>query len=1207
MKFREIVSFELNYRKNRPATYIYFIILVAVSMLIMSSKMVTLFGAGQLVKANSPLILAKAMSALTLAFVFITSAVMGVSVLRDFEHKIASLLYITPMHKWQYLLGRFTGSFLVLLVIFVGLLLGMILTETLPTPHSGNLLSFNFKAYVYPFFLIVIPNLLFTATLFFMIGALTRNLLFVYVQGITLFLIYLILDESVFETMGNKTLAAMLDPMALHTLILEGEYWSVAQQNRQMIGLSGLLGLNRLVWLSITVILWVIAYHKFKFELISKKTVLLKKRVKKASNKSISLVSLPSVVISQNNVQKNLHQIFSQSIFYAKMVLKGLPFKLIMTGALFFLIIASLNIGGSYANVKTYPLTYMVLEAFGRLTVFFMAIIVFYSGELIWKERTIGFDVIYDALPTQTYVNLLGKVLGMLWVFVGILGFLVLAGMGIQASYQYFNYELPLYLKVLSTQTLFFAIWYIVLAFFIQVITNHKFLAYLITFLVFVSTLIIDLLGLEHGLFKYGQVSLGRYSDMNGFSPESSAFVSYSVYWFSLATMLLIAAVLLYVRGKETSLKYRFTIARQRLKKPLFISGVVCLIFFVCSGFYIYYNTQILNDFQSSKTKRQIQIDYENQLKQFENLPQPKITDVRLKIDLYPSKRSYLAQGQYVLKNLGKQPITEIHVQHNRMLDLQAVLKEVKFSLAFSQKKAFPGLLYTIYQLEKPLQSGEKITMNFTTEFATKGFVEKASELYESVLENGTFMDNTHFPTLGYSTDLELTSKQLRKRYGLPAKKTSAAMDDPKASKHSIMGDDSYKINLEITLSTEADQIAIAPGYLQKQWKKGNRAYFHYKMDQPIENFYSIVSARYEVMRDSVLVDNHGKTKKVDLAIYYDPKHSYNLQSMMQSMKHSLQYCSKNFAPYQYRQLRIMEFPRYAGFAQAFANTVPFSESIGFVLDQRKDIDIAYKVTAHEVGHQWWGHQIMAAHVEGAGMVLESLAQYTSVMVIKNHLPARQLHDYMEFEHHRYFKGRTRLKEKETPLSLAGVDPNYLQYGKGAVNLFALQHYMGEAPLNRALNNFIKQTKAQSKGEVTHYPNTKELIACIRKQAPDSLQNLITDLFEKIILFDNKTTQAKATKRGNQYEVTLELAAQKYRVDAQGQEHKIKIDDWVDVGVYAKAKAGKEELIYLKKHKITSPTTKLTIKVNQLPTKVGIDPLNILMDKKTENNVVKVN
>jgi ABC-2 type transport system permease protein len=79
-------------------------------------------------------------------------------------------------------------------------------------------------------------------------------------------------------------------------------------------------------------------------------------------------------------------------------------------------------------------------------------------------------------------------------------------------------------------------------------------------------------------------------------------------------------------------------------------------------------------------------------------------------------------------------------------------------------------------------------------------------------------------------------------------------------------------------------------------------------------------------------------------------------------------------------QFRIFEFPRYRTFAQSFPNTVPYSEGIGFIgrLKKPTDIDFTYFVTAHELGHQWWAHQLIGADVEGSNMMSESLAEYSA-------------------------------------------------------------------------------------------------------------------------------------------------------------------------------------------------------------------------------------
>jgi ABC-2 type transport system permease protein len=166
--------------------------------------------------------------------------------------------------------------------------------------------------------------------------------------------------------------------------------------------------------------------------------------------------------------------------------------------------------------------------------------------------------------------------------------------------------------------------------------------------------------------------------------------------------------------------------------------------------------------------------------------------------------------------------------------------------------------------------------------------------------------------------------------------------NDPIGLSQSLFGDDADYIRFEMTIGTEKDQTAIAPGYLQKTWDEKNRKYFHYKMDVPMCNFYSIVSAKYEVKKDKWIAADG---RPVSLEIYYNKGHEYNLDKMMTSMKSSFDYFSKNFSPYQYRQMRIMEFPKYAEFAQSFANTVPFSEGIGFIQkisDPDEDLDMPF-------------------------------------------------------------------------------------------------------------------------------------------------------------------------------------------------------------------------------------------------------------------------
>ncbi len=109
-------------------------------------------------------------------------------------------------------------------------------------------------------------------------------------------------------------------------------------------------------------------------------------------------------------------------------------------------------------------------------------------------------------------------------------------------------------------------------------------------------------------------------------------------------------------------------------------------------------------------------------------------------------------------------------------------------------------------------------------------------------------------------------------------------------------------------------------------------------------------------------------------------------------------------------------------------------------------------------------------------------------------------------------------------------------------------------------------------------------------------------MFERITLYENTATEAAYRKLPNgKYEVTVNVSTQKLQVGDNGIEAPIAINDWIDVGVY-----DQEKLIYLKKHKFTRQKNTLTIVVDSPPAKVGIDPLNKLIDHHSNDNTIAV-
>src|SRR5277367_1516327 len=122
----------------------------------------------------------------------------------------------------------------------------------------------------------------------------------------------------------------------------------------------------------------------------------------------------------------------------------------------------------------------------------------------------------------------------------------------------------------------------------------------------------------------------------------------------------------------------------------------------------------------------------------------------------------------------------------------------------------------------------------------------------------------------------------------------------------------------------------------------------------------------------------------IAIEVYYTPAHTFDINDMIASSKAGLAYYEQNYSPFQFKQYRILEFPRYRGFAQSFPNTIPFAEYwfVARVL-KPEDIDFTYFVVAHELAHQWWGHQLIGGNVQGSNMMSETLAEYSALMVME--------------------------------------------------------------------------------------------------------------------------------------------------------------------------------------------------------------------------------
>jgi len=1198
-RFFSIFLFEFQQRLRRISTCVYFVVFFALGLLftLMSggafANASVDFGTGGKVLINSPYALNGVISYICFFGIVITAAIAGQATYQDIHSRSTDFFYTAPISKFDYLGGRFLAAFAVQVVIFASVGLGAwigIVTPWLDKTRVGPQIV---AAYFQPYLINVLPNLLFLTAIFFALATLSRKMLPVYVASVLVLIAYYAFAQNSNSLTGNMRMA-LFDPLGGAAIDRITRYWTPFQRNTQLIPLGGILLANRALWLSVGALFFGFAYAKFSFAYPAERS--RSRKIVEEKEVSPATDSLP-IAHPAFSTTASLRHLISLTRIQFMETTKNVFFVVLMLAGFLFAIATASGIL-TPEPIRTYPVTHqMLLMAGAGFFIFAIAIIIFYSGELVWRERDAQLNQVMDALPLQRWVLFCSKLCALMLVQVLVVVTICAAGLAVQLGQGFYHFQLGLYFRELFLNRLT-ELWILcVLAIFVQTVVNNKYLGHFVMVLYIVATIALPPAGFQDYLYRFGQTPPVTYSDMNGYGPFLQPLIWFRLYWGIGAVLLAIVTNLLWVRGTESSWRVRTKLFRERLSGTSMAGATACIVLMLGVGGFIFYNTHILNPYRTTFQIDDARAQYEKLYVKYFALPQPRITDVTTEVDFYPERRSVNVTGNMWLENKTASDIDRVAITiwPGNLAPLpRPHIKVNRLSFAGGQTALIedPSHGFYLFKLPAPLPPHAWIQLDFALQYDNPGF--ENSRPNTDIAENGSFITDSYLPYIGYSPIVELTDDSTRHKHGLEKPRRLPTLDDVAARRYNSGSFDADWINFEATLSTSPDQIAIAPGYLQKEWVQDGRRYFHYKMDAPMLNLYSFQSARYLVKRD--------KWHDVNLEVYYQPGHEFDLDTMMESMKETLAYCSENFSPFQFHQLRIIEFPGYGTFAESFANTIPFSEAIGFITkpgSKSTSINLPFYVTAHETGHQWWAHQVISAYVQGATSIDETMAQYTALMVMKHHFGADSMQRFLRFELDQYLRGRGQERNEENPLYT--VDPNqgYIHYRKGSLVMYALQDYIGEDKVNEAIRGFLNQFAFKG----PPYPTSLDLEGYFQKVTPPQYQYLFDDLFRKITIYEVRAVSADYVKQPDgKYQVHLTVEAKKIRADGRGEEHPIPIDDWIDIGV----QGADGKYLYLQKQKIGQDKTEFTLTVDQLPAKAGIDPLNKLIDRNPDDNVIAV-
>ncbi len=1159
---------------------------------ISSSSKFPLGGAN--VHMNSPFsIMLLTVTFCTLAMFLVVNFVAS-SAIRNSESKMDELVFSKPVNPVPYQAGRFFGSYLVVLIVFLSVPLGVFLGSQfglLVGWLDSELVGPNkLMYYAAPYLYLAVPSLLVLSAIFNSVAVYFKTMMSVYVAAVVIFIAYQIAGVY-FDDLAFRNIVVYADPFGSGSLIDLTRYWTVNDKNTEVLTLTGDLLVNRILWVAISVAMF-FGLGKLSNRIVTKKQ---KKQFKVSAfvqNKQAALINSAKNYKSAGVSTKS--QLIMRSIFELKQVIFSAPFMILAGVSIVTLMIPLLAPIGAYGTTN-WPLTQNMVNVISGISgLFLFVIIAFYSAELVWRERQSGMGDIVDSFPVHNSVFWVSKILALIAAISGLFLVGMILTITVQLFKGQFNLELGQYLFRIVYLSILPLIMLTVLAFFLQIISPNKYVGMGLFILYYIAQKVMGSYGFEHHMYHFSQSSSVPYSDINGYGHFLQGAHWYTLYWGALSLVLAIVGFALWHRGPSQTLRTRLSMLRYNMLLKGQAVAVISALVFVGAGYNIYNNTRVLNEFTTSDEFQDKQISYEQQFAQYKDLALPMVTDVDLTVDIYPKKRALSAVAKIKFTNTSNEPITRVLItspQHAKSWDVAMAGGKIVEKL--------PAFYSAWFEFEQPLMPNEVREGQLSVTRDHTAFTDKDSDT--QLVANGTFINNWELlPNFGYNRGLQVADKFERRKHDLPELERAHKLEDSQYYTQSDLGAANGFINFKATVTTDESQFAITPGYLQSESVKEGRRTFVYEMDAPILNFYAVLSAELE----SKKVEHNG----VNIEVYYHKNHAWNVDRMIESVQDSIDYFTQAFGPYQHKQLRIIEFPKYRSFAQSFANTVPYSESIGFITDLRDEskVDYPYYVTAHEVAHQWWGHQVSAANVEGSAVISETLSQYSALMVLEKRFGAEKLRKFLKYELDRYLIGRTGEAFEEMPLYKT-QSQQYLHYNKGSVVMMAIYDRLGEKRLNNALKAFLNEFQYQS----TPYPTTLDLLSYLKQDATQAEQSFIDDQFKYITLYELEMKDVSVTDSVDSegfYTVTLSVEAVKQRADGQGEETEQPLDELVDIALFSddpENLLAEDFVIYSKKHQIVSGTNTIELKVKEKPLFAGVDPYIKLVDKDSKNNLAK--
>ncbi|MDZ4754866.1 MAG: M1 family aminopeptidase [Phycisphaerae bacterium] len=1057
---------------------------------------------------------------LALILPFFAAVGSGMSVLTDEDRKLDRMLHATPLTFMEYATARFLGAVVPIAGVLLAWMIVQIgLYEFWPLDNADEVRGpFALMNYVWPMLIFGGTLLVTFAGTAMLLGTLTRQPALVFalptimlVGGV--FFLWSFspewLPQSVNRAMQLVDPAGMRWMMETYRTVDRG----VGYYNTTPVGIEIPFALSRIVYLAIGL------------ACIPCVAAIVRRRVR-GSSPVVALDAIPqheaitvlASVAASGPLPECTQRVPGLLGTTAVMLRSELRSLVRSPGLWIFGPLILLQVLGT-ALIRTGPLDTLVLStsgsiaagAFNTLTLLLTLLILYYTVESLVREERHNVAKIIRSTAAPTAGMLAGKILANAAMTATIVGAAFIAAL-IALLWQLIGSKVP----IAPELGVFAFIWVVLLAptlivwsSFVTLVyaaIRSRYATYAVALGALVLTGFLTQFGYMNWASRWHLWSSVRWSDLDRLDVAWTSIVWNRILMLAIAVFFITLTLRIWPRRLPDIRAQADRMQPAKLLRSMWAPALAALpAVVIACGMLIAMRAGSQGGPQERKAK-----DYWRQNSAtWENAPSPALDSVTADVELFPESHSFHVKGTYVLRNAGITPIMALPLTLREHLTVsQWTVDGVSITPGKVTDDTDPpaiddqaGLM--VVRPVQPLAPGERVTVGFElVGVLPRGWSKRSAGAGEFVLPSGvvlTTFSGSFMPLVGFSSGVGEDDDNRRDAKDYPDSHFEHDVDP-------LFGP-AWSTSVTMKVTAPESWTVNAVGVPGEPMVADGKKTITWTTDHPVR-FFNLVGGP--------LVEKKGTSTSV----YYDARHSYNIDRVSETLDHARAKYSEWFYPYPWRDLKLTEFPGLADYAQGFPGNISFSESIGFLTKRGGDdeADAVEFVVAHEAAHQWWGNILTPGKGPGGNVLSEGMANFSAALLIEDLRGNAARKSLMRRFEAQYSNGRS--PDSERPLhKIDGTRPGdtTVTYDRGGWAFWMLKDAMGREPMLGALRAFIERFK-----DGPDFPLVEDMIATLREQAedPEGFDAFVNQwIFGKVVP-EFKLSEITVNRNGSEWTVT---------------------------------------------------------------------------------------